>query len=106
MIFKVLNTTTLKEEVYRNVDFNKYKFLKLLDLTDKLLNTRKNLPTKKLIEDPFKNPIKSLNKEFRDSRALAPNSSRVLTLNSSLLRPPVKQSAPNNSFQLQSSSSS
>ena len=66
MIFKVLNTTTLKEEVYRNINFNKYKFLKLLDPTNKLLNTKKNPPTKKLIEDPFKNLIKSLNKEFKD----------------------------------------
>ena len=58
MIFKVLNTTTLKEEVYRNVDFNKYKFLKLLDLTNKLLNTKKNPLTKKLVENPSKNPTK------------------------------------------------
>ena len=67
-IFRVLNTTTLKEEVYGNVDFNEYKFLKLLDPINNLLNTRKNPPTKKLVEDPSKNPMKSLNIPHRESR--------------------------------------
>jgi len=69
-IFRVLNTTTLKEEVYRDVDFNKYKFPRLLDSTNNLLNTKKNLPTKKLVETPSKNLTKRLNilhKESRDS---------------------------------------
>ena len=105
-IFRVLNTTTLKEEVYGNVDFNEYKFPRLPDPTDELLNTRKNPPTKKPVEDPSENPIKSLDKESRDGRALAPDSGRVLTPNSSLLRPPVEQSAPDNSSQLRSSGGS
>jgi hypothetical protein len=69
-IFRVLNITTLKEEVYKDVNFNKYKFLRLLDSTNNLLNTKKNLLTKKLIKNPFKNLTKHLNilhKESKDS---------------------------------------
>jgi hypothetical protein len=67
-IFRVLNTTTLKEEVYKNVDFNKYKFLRLLDSTNNLLNTKKNLLTKKLVNNLFENLTKSLNILHRESR--------------------------------------
>jgi hypothetical protein len=67
-IFRVLNTITLKEEVYGNVDFNKYKFPRLLDSTNDLLNTRKNPLTKKLVENPSKNPTKSLDILYKESR--------------------------------------
>jgi len=67
-IFKVLNVITLKEEVYKDVDFNKYKFLRLLDSTNNLLNTKKNLLTKKLIKTPFENLIKHLNILHKESK--------------------------------------
>ena len=106
-IFRVLNTTTLKEEVYKDVDFNKYKFPRLLDSTNNLLNTKKNLLTKKLIKTPSENLIKHLNilhKESKDSQAVA--------LNNDLIRSPdtLKQAnklrAPNNSSYQRLSSSS
>jgi hypothetical protein len=67
-IFRVLNTTTLKEEVYRNVNFNKYKFPRLLDSTNNLLNTKKNPLTKKLVDNPSKNLTKSLDILHRESK--------------------------------------
>jgi len=69
-IFRVLNIITLKEEVYKDVDFNKYKFPRLLDFTNNLLNTKKNLLTKKLVKTPSENLTKYLNilhKESKDS---------------------------------------
>jgi len=106
-IFRVLNTTTLKEEVYKDVDFNKYKFPRLLDSTNNLLNTKKNPPTKKPVKTPSENLTKRLNilhKESRDSQAVA--------LNNDLIRSPdtLKQAnklrAPNNSSYQRLSSSS
>jgi len=97
-IFRVLNTTTLKEEVYRDVDFNEYKFPRLLDSTNNLLNTKKNLPTKKLVETPSENPTKRLNilhKESRDGQVVAPNND--LMRSPDTLKQANKLRAPDNS---------
>ena len=67
-IFRVLNIMTLKEEVYGNVDFNEYKFPRLPDSADNLLNTRKNPPTEKPVEYPSENPTKRLTILHKESR--------------------------------------
>jgi len=106
-IFKVLNTTTLKEEVYKDVNFNKYKFPRLLDSTNNLLNTKKNLLTKKLVETPFENLTKRLNilhKESKDSQAIALNNDLIRSLDT--LKQANKLRAPNNSSYQRSSSGS
>jgi hypothetical protein len=95
VVTRVVTTITLKEEVYRNIDFNKYKFPRLLDSTNDLLNTKKNPLTKKLIETSFKNLtmlkqvcLDILYKRSRDSLLRPPNT----------LKQANKLRALNNSF--------